>query len=112
MDLVAAVDRIAAVEEDRVRHGRIVVFLREPRSFHSLRPIGAAGGAVAGAAGGNDPAVPRRAVDRHRHLLRTLIDGDEDAGMRGGDRKSTRLNSSHMSISYAVFCLKKKKKKK
>src|SRR5690242_14112834 len=28
----------------------------------------------------------------------------------GGDRKSTRLNSSHMSISYAVFCLKKKKK--
>src|SRR5438477_923045 len=31
-------------------------------------------------------------------------------GCRRGDRKSTRLNSSHMSISYAVFCLKKKKK--
>src|SRR5207249_8496869 len=31
---------------------------------------------------------------------------------RGRDRKSTRLNSSHVSISYAVFCLKKKKKKK
>src|SRR3712207_7828318 len=30
---------------------------------------------------------------------------------RGGDRKSTRLNSSHANISYAVFCLKKKKKK-
>src|SRR5438876_8957056 len=30
----------------------------------------------------------------------------------GLDRKSTRLNSSHPSISYAVFCLKKKKKKK
>src|SRR5438067_9624560 len=29
-----------------------------------------------------------------------------------GDRKSTRLNSSHVSISYAVFCLKKKKKDK
>src|SRR5256885_3864007 len=28
------------------------------------------------------------------------------------DRKSTRLNSSHLVISYAVFCLKKKKKKK
>src|SRR6266480_6991164 len=28
-----------------------------------------------------------------------------------GDRKSTRLNSSHMSISYAVFCLKKKKQR-
>src|SRR5437867_7944648 len=31
---------------------------------------------------------------------------------RGQDRKSTRLNSSHRTISYAVFCLKKKKKKK
>src|SRR5688572_32118392 len=30
----------------------------------------------------------------------------------GEDRKSTRLNSSHSQISYAVFCLKKKKKKK
>src|SRR5256885_4608929 len=29
----------------------------------------------------------------------------------GGDRKSTRLNSSHLVISYAVFCLKKKKRK-
>src|SRR5437667_4261949 len=29
-----------------------------------------------------------------------------------GDRKSTRLNSSHITISYAVFCLKKKKKTK
>src|SRR6266498_4423095 len=33
-------------------------------------------------------------------------------GAAGGDRKSTRLNSSHVRISYAVFCLKKKKKKK
>src|SRR5690554_7370024 len=31
------------------------------------------------------------------------------AGNRTGDRKSTRLNSSHVRISYAVFCLKKKK---
>src|SRR3712207_9356983 len=30
-------------------------------------------------------------------------------GELGGDRKSTRLNSSHANISYAVFCLKKKK---
>src|SRR2546427_7346487 len=35
--------------------------------------------------------------------------GAVDAGRRG-DRKSTRLNSSHSQISYAVFCLKKKKK--
>src|SRR5438876_10748446 len=34
------------------------------------------------------------------------------AVLRKRDRKSTRLNSSHPSISYAVFCLKKKKKKK
>src|SRR5690242_21029017 len=34
------------------------------------------------------------------------------AGSGFEDRKSTRLNSSHMSISYAVFCLKKKKLKK
>src|SRR2546430_8033804 len=38
--------------------------------------------------------------------------GDRRArrGLRGEDRKSTRLNSSHSQISYAVFCLKKKKK--
>src|SRR3712207_7689689 len=34
------------------------------------------------------------------------------AALRPGDRKSTRLNSSHANISYAVFCLKKKKNKK
>src|SRR5690242_21623127 len=39
-------------------------------------------------------------------------DTREYAVPRHRDRKSTRLNSSHMSISYAVFCLKKKKKKK
>src|SRR5438876_6646431 len=36
--------------------------------------------------------------------------GRVDAQGRPRDRKSTRLNSSHPSISYAVFCLKKKKK--
>src|SRR5437762_11385403 len=34
-----------------------------------------------------------------------------DTGREPQDRKSTRLNSSHRCISYAVFCLKKKKKK-
>src|SRR2546422_3141064 len=37
---------------------------------------------------------------------------DLESGTREIDRKSTRLNSSHGYISYAVFCLKKKKKKK
>src|SRR5690554_7505959 len=33
------------------------------------------------------------------------------AGFVGGDRKSTRLNSSHVRISYAVFCLRKKQRR-
>src|SRR5256885_8311843 len=49
----------------------------------------------------------RNAVDRvHLGPARRL-----DDGARIGDRKSTRLNSSHLVISYAVFCLKKKKQK-
>src|SRR5438270_1934265 len=48
---------------------------------------------------------------------RSLLGGDHVALQRraagdGTDRKSTRLNSSHSQISYAVFCLKKKKKRK
>src|SRR5437867_7394437 len=39
-------------------------------------------------------------------------DGDDGAGCGVSNRKSTRLNSSHRTISYAVFCLKKKNKKK
>src|SRR5437870_9397629 len=35
----------------------------------------------------------------------------KSGGLRRRDRKSTRLNSSHVAISYAVFCLKKKKRK-
>src|SRR5207253_10020224 len=41
--------------------------------------------------------------------LRELVGGPIDISK---DRKSTRLNSSHVAISYAVFCLKKKKKQK
>src|SRR2546427_8707066 len=44
-----------------------------------------------------------------RLLLHECIYIDE---MADADRKSTRLNSSHSQISYAVFCLKKKKKKR
>src|SRR5690242_21274963 len=52
---------------------------------------------------------------RDRHRASTHSHTGEGTVAGGGgvqDRKSTRLNSSHMSISYAVFCLKKKKKKK
>src|SRR3712207_8037287 len=47
---------------------------------------------------GSHKCVPQQATNR---LLRYAL-----------DRKSTRLNSSHANISYAVFCLKKKKQKK
>src|SRR5438128_8810452 len=48
---------------------------------------------------------------RDRHLRHRQRLPQQHAAV-GADRKSTRLNSSHGSISYAVFCLKKKKKKK
>src|SRR2546430_10922531 len=55
----------------------------------------------------------RRPAERHRgtqvrgaaEIARAIRTADQP----GGDRKSTRLNSSHSQISYAVFCLKKKK---
>src|SRR4051812_50210802 len=48
------------------------------------------------------------ATGRSTVFRRPQVDFDPDAYET--DRKSTRLNSSHMSISYAVFCLKKKKR--
>src|SRR5947199_5006395 len=59
----------------------------------------------------------RRRRDGGRHLegFRTGVRRGRGQSFRGQekdrDRKSTRLNSSHLGISYAVFCLKKKKKK-
>src|SRR5690348_17410783 len=55
-------------------------------------------------------ACPRRAHLRTNFGARpSLARGVKVSGL-GQDRKSTRLNSSHPSISYAVFCLKKKKR--
>src|SRR5260221_10925747 len=48
------------------------------------------------------------AIDQYTAVLKVIDVGA--FGMENGDRKSTRLNSSHTVISYAVFCLKKKKK--
>src|SRR6266481_8437182 len=53
----------------------------------------------------------RPAADRHQRRCRRDPGAPHPrSAPSGGDRKSTRLNSSHSSISYAVFCLKKKKK--
>src|SRR5437773_8795932 len=58
------------------------------------------------------PIYPRRTsagVSNVRGVSR-LTSGRSVAGETRRDRKSTRLNSSHITISYAVFCLKKKRK--
>src|SRR3712207_8109674 len=51
------------------------------------------------------PAAPRPAV---LPAAAGHLDAGRPVRRRGQDRKSTRLNSSHANISYAVFCLKKK----
>src|SRR5690242_20817743 len=52
-------------------------------------------------------------ADAHRTSAALIcVSEDSREAVDATDRKSTRLNSSHMSISYAVFCLKKKKSKK
>src|SRR2546427_2065033 len=75
-----------------------------------------------------DFAAPERAAEQaaefaRRHPVAGVVGVDDDTAvvaaaiagrleLTGKDRKSTRLNSSHSQISYAVFCLKKKKKTK
>src|SRR4051794_25486445 len=54
-------------------------------------------------------ALRTRAIDRSACAV-SRVPGRGRRIVDAGDRKSTRLNSSHPSISYAVFCLKKKKK--
>src|SRR2546430_10039103 len=51
-----------------------------------------------------------RVQDARHHEFGEICVRDEGGELREGDRKSTRLNSSHSQISYAVFCLKKKKR--
>src|SRR2546427_7887032 len=61
-----------------------------------------------GRAGGGDP------LDLHLELVDVghPVRQRREPGVGEPDRKSTRLNSSHSQISYAVFCLKKKKQEK
>src|SRR5689334_24006503 len=51
----------------------------------------------------------RLQIEERRHVRQRVGGSDVRLLPRVQDRKSTRLNSSHSSISYAVFCLKKKK---
>src|SRR5690625_6906224 len=65
--------------------------------------------------GADDAGLGQRGIDdslRTEVLLQTFGDAEDTAELAdvlAEDRKSTRLNSSHVAISYAVFCLKKKK---
>src|SRR3712207_7684520 len=68
----------------------------------------------------DDPVEPQREPAVRRRAVRQRVQQEAEPRLRllGGDaqdveedRKSTRLNSSHANISYAVFCLKKKKNK-
>src|SRR3712207_7105976 len=86
---------------------------RPPRStlfpyttlFRSLREAGRVHPTDRGPEGGRTGAA-----GVNREPIRGRPDAArERATWRGQDRKSTRLNSSHANISYAVFCLKKKK---
>src|SRR5690625_7012832 len=66
---------------------------------------------------GSSPKLSTNATGRKHRIhktcgLRKLQCKTRPRNPRKRDRKSTRLNSSHVAISYAVFCLKKKKKKK
>src|SRR3712207_7212573 len=80
--------RSAPVEEALIRHSvALAHHIRDP-----VGVVGRAHGVVL------EPERPERAAD------------ETNAGQQEEDRKSTRLNSSHANISYAVFCLKKKTK--
>src|SRR3712207_7797054 len=46
--------------------------------------------------------------DAHGEVAGELVESGSKSALSRADRKSTRLNSSHANISYAVFCLKKK----
>src|SRR5437773_9780866 len=77
-------------------------------SLHDALPIYQA---CAGVRHGNDDARGDGTV-RARVETRSRAADLDGLLLCSGDRKSTRLNSSHITISYAVFCLKKKKSKK
>src|SRR5690554_7314899 len=70
------------------------------------RTMGHAGAIVGG---DEDTAQAKKAILRECGVH--VVDSPAKIGEKKADRKSTRLNSSHVRISYAVFCLKKKNKK-
>src|SRR2546421_6297282 len=74
-------------------------------SHHTAAPAAARPATVA------QPAIRWSRALVCRHAVTSRTSRAAAVSTSSGDRKSTRLNSSHDQISYAVFCLKKKKKK-
>src|SRR5690625_6858969 len=82
---------------------------RRSSDLQVLQPVATTATPRGPAGPGRVPGVlPRRSPDRPGRPCPHRRDGVATGGTRRSDRKSTRLNSSHVAISYAVFCLKKK----
>src|SRR2546430_10595472 len=95
LSTLSAADRSAAYHEYLDRHRPILGaywqnYVLDPESPHA------------------EPNIENALRADRSDLKRLLEDVDVVAIAEDGDRKSTRLNSSHSQISYAVFCLKKK----
>src|SRR3989454_9812412 len=89
----------------------LLVLRRHVRGAHrALERLAAHADAVAQLHGRGEAALAGE-VEERRRLPGRVADAVAEI-LDDPDRKSTRLNSSHLVISYAVFCLKKKKKKK
>src|SRR5690349_25177912 len=88
-------------------HDALPIFVRQALPVHGVQH------GMAGAVGRGAGALNRRLAEVSRHAAEGALVDLALARAREGhaDRKSTRLNSSHVEISYAVFCLKKKKKR-
>src|SRR5690606_41112083 len=81
---------------------------RHPPSFPTRRSSDLEAARAAGGAAASDGRSTTPATAGPRGDSASVADGSSATGPEA-DRKSTRLNSSHVKISYAVFCLKKKK---
>src|SRR5438874_6302869 len=106
----ALVRRVAEREEQADRHRLDIAHIRQARQVERCEL----------AVGPDSARNAVRALERDERLgvpvaqaveMGARLPAQMEQMLEALDRKSTRLNSSHVEISYAVFCLKKKKKK-
>src|SRR5690625_6976519 len=100
--MAGAVPRHGTSSADRLGRARADRHSRDDGRCDGCRP-------VAAAPAHGEAEVAENLPGTRRVLIRRPVQAaDQVSGRMGEDRKSTRLNSSHVAISYAVFCLKKK----